>query len=351
MTFHLSVLPAGDGDCLLLAFGDGDERRHVVVDGGRAGAYKHLRSRLETIRDAGGKLDLLVLTHIDADHIKGVLEIAKDKNLPLRPERVWYNGYDQMGGIQPFSFPQGDQYSRLIGDLGWDLNPGFGDRPVSIETRPAPFDFEGMTITLLSPDAAKLAALRSKWQAWRTADAAKIAAKELKAGVQAMGRSKMPEVLDVDALAAPTPTDPEPPNGSSIAFIAEWKGRRVLLAGDAHPDLLVSSLAPLAKAAGGRLPIDLLKVPHHGSKGNTTRELVELLDCRRFLLSTDGKRHGHPDPEAIARLLAFAPTGAKALYFNYRTERTEPWGDNELMAKYGYDATFGQPDGILDIEI
>ena len=34
--------------------------------------------------------------------------------------------------------------------------------------------------------------------------------------------------------------------------------------------------------------------------GNTTRDLIGLLDCRGFLISTDGSRHGHPDPETIA---------------------------------------------------
>jgi hypothetical protein len=165
-----------------------------------------------------------------------------------------------------------------------------------------------------------------------------------------MGRKPMPAVLHVDALIAPTLTDPEPPNGSSIAFIAEWDGRRILLAGDAHPGLLAESLGKLVPA-GGPVPIDLFKVSHHGSHGNTTRELVEVLDCRRFLISTDGKRHGHPDPEAIARLLRFAPDGEKTLYFNYATGRTTPWDDANLKAQHGYQAVFAGADGILEIDI
>ncbi|MCW2363171.1 MULTISPECIES: ComEC/Rec2 family competence protein [Sphingobium] len=349
---RLTVFPADDGDCLLLSYGEAAPFRHIIIDGGRASSYPHLRARLTEIRDAGEEIELLVLTHVDADHIEGVLKIAKDPDLPLAPKHVWFNGFDQLGRIQAFSPGEGDEYSELLGKLGWPLNEAFNGNAASIEAKPQPFEMAGLTITLLSPDAEKLAKMRKAWTAWRTADAAKAAAKALRAasGVQRMGRKAMPTVLDIETLSAPTPTDPEPPNGSSIAFLAEWNGKSVLLAGDAHPDLLAKSLCALL-APGKRLTVDLFKVSHHGSHGNTSREVVEALDCRRFLISTNGKRHGHPDPEAIARLLRFAPDGMKTLYFNYRTPRTDPWDDAPLSAKYGYATEFAGPDGILLIDI
>lgn len=352
MTFRLETFPAGDGDCMLLTWGDDGDLRHMVVDGGRAAAYPHLRKRLEAIGKAGGTLELLVLTHIDADHIEGVLAMAKDEELPLAPKRVWYNGYDQMARVQPFSVAQGDEWPALLAEREWPLNPDFPDGTVTVEARPDPFDLAGLRITLLSPDAAKLSGMRHAWAAWRTAQAArKSASTSAPGGVQAMGREPMPVTLDVNALAAPTAIDSEPPNGSSIAFIAEWQGSRVLLAGDAHPDLLAASLAPLAAAAGGRLAIRLLKVPHHGSRGNVTRELIELLDCDDYLISTDGKRHGHPDPQAIARILKFAPERAKTLRFTHSTGRTEPWDDAGLKAKHGYDTVFADPPGFLTVDL
>ncbi|BCA62678.1 hypothetical protein HMP09_1912 [Sphingomonas sp. HMP9] len=351
MTFHLSVLPAMDGDCLLLTFGVDGNCRHVVIDGGRASAYAHLKKRFKAVAGDKGEVELLVLTHIDADHIDGVLKIANDDAQPLRPKHVWYNGYDQMAGIQPFGFAQGDEYSRLIGEREWTLNSGFDSGTVSVETSPKPFDLEGLKITILSPDLAKIAALRRKWSSWRTAEAARIAAREAApAGLQSLGGGEMPTVLDVAKLASATPEDSEPPDGSSIAFIAEWQGRRALFAGDAHPDLLVSSIQPLAEAAGGRLPIDLLKVSHHGSKGNTTRAFIKLLDCRRFVISTNGKRHGHPDPEAIARLLAYS-SGEKTLYFNYRTKWSGPWDADALKLEHDFTTVYGDPDGALEIDI
>jgi len=42
----------------------------MVVHGGRAAVYPHLKKRLSSI---AGTLELYVLTHIDADHIQGAL--------------------------------------------------------------------------------------------------------------------------------------------------------------------------------------------------------------------------------------------------------------------------------------
>ncbi|MDI2076638.1 hypothetical protein [Bradyrhizobium sp. Mp27] len=66
------------------------------------------------------------------------------------------------------------------------------------------------------------------------------------AGLQGMGgRRSFPSVLDIDALAASDEiVDDEAPNGSSIAFIAQWKEKRVLFGADAYPDLLAKSRTP-----------------------------------------------------------------------------------------------------------
>lgn len=348
--FRLRVFPAGDGDCLLLTYGEAPPYHHILVDGGRQAAYAVLRPALVEIAEAGEVIELLILTHIDADHIEGLLAMAADPEMPLAPKQVWYNGFDQLTALEAMGARQADCYSELLANLRWPLNVETGGGAVMIETITRPVDVAGLTLTLLSPDRAKLAALHQRWAAWRTTEAARVAARELKKidGLEAMGRSPMPAVLDVDALAEPTAIDPEPPNGSSIAFIAEWDGRRVLMGGDAHPDLLARSLAALSAEP---VPADLFKVPHHGSHGNCTRELVERLDCRRHVISTDGSRHGHPDPQAIARLLKYGPPGRKELHCNYRTARTTPWNDDALQALHNYDIFFPADSDVLEIDI
>ena len=137
---------------------------------------------------------------------------------------------------------------------------------------------------------------------------------------------------------------------SSIALIAEWGDKRVMLGADAHPDLLSQSIRSLVGARGGRYALDLYKVSHHGSGGNTTRELIGLLDCRRFAISTNGS-HGHPDPETIAKLIKYSPRGEKVIYFNYKQERTTPWHNPQLEQGKFYRCEFPKADGWISIPI
>lgn len=73
---RLRVFFANDGDCLLLTSADG---RHVLVDGGRSTTFaEHTRPHLDELAAADEPLDLLVVSHIDADHISGVISLLEE---------------------------------------------------------------------------------------------------------------------------------------------------------------------------------------------------------------------------------------------------------------------------------
>lgn len=85
--------------------------------------------------------------------------------------------------------------------------------------------------------------------------------------------------------------------------------------------------------------LDVLKLSHHGSAGSTSNELLDLLDCPRYLVSTSGASYGHPKPEAISRVVV---RGGKdiELLFNYRTEFNEPWAAAGLKRKWRYSTVY-----------
>ena len=348
--FRLTMLPASEGDSLILSYGADEAAgslRHMVIDGGRKKTWPHLQAELGKIADRGEAVELLLLSHIDADHIDGLLELALTEHLPLTPKAVWFNSYDQLKGLVPPGTigPRGvraaDAYTLALKAKGWPLNSEFGGKAIHVEARPAPFDFAGLKLTLVSPNRAKLWKMWTEWEEWR----------QTHGGFQAKGKRAFPATLDVEMLSAPSPLDGTAPNGSSIALIAEFGGRRVLLGADAHPDALVASLTALL-APGKPIPLDLVKLPHHASRANVTRELVELLDCHRFAISTSGAVFGHPDPEAIARVLKFGQPGAKTLLFNYASDRSKPWDDTALKTKWDYSCVFpAGPDQATVIDI
>ncbi len=88
-----------------------------------------------------------------------------------------------------------------------------------------------------------------------------------------------------------------------------------------------------------------MKLSHHGSKGNLSDAFLRLIDCRRFLVSTDGSQFGHPDDEAIARVLALAPKPVH-LVFNHRCDRTRGWEDQGLQHTLGYEAHYPATEGM-----
>ena len=341
--FRLTMLPASEGDGLILTYGETEASlRHIVIDGGRKATWPKLLKALAAIADRGETVELMVLSHIDADHIDGALEMAEAAELPIVPAAVWYNGFDQLkampkpGLFSPFGFRAADAYSAALAAKGWELNETFGGSAISIEARPRPFEFAGLELTLISPSRAKLQRLWKEWEKWRDTHPATL---------RPLGKRPLPATLDVEALSAASPGDSTAPNGSSIAFIAEYDGRRVLLGADAHPDVLLAALSALAPN-GDAMRINLTKLPHHGSRANVTRAWLEKITCTRFAFSTSGAVFGHPDPEAVSRVLKFATSGDKTLFFNYASERTTPWDDPVLKSRWGYRCIFPPDEDV-----
>ena len=123
----------------------------------------------------------------------------------------------------------------------------------------------------------------------------------------------------------------------------------MLLLADAHPDVIAASLKRLcAEQSISRLAVDAVKVAHHGSKNNTSIELVRLIDCPRWLFSTNGDQFKHPDKPCVARILEYAKP--RELLFNYRSRYTAPWLSVEAQRKYGYEAVV-RPDSEVSLKL
>jgi hypothetical protein len=89
--------------------------------------------------------------------------------------------------------------------------------------------------------------------------------------------------------------------------------------------------------------MDAVKLSHHGSKANLSDAFLRLIDCRRFLVSSDGGQFSHPDDEAISRVLNLGSKPVR-LDFNYRSDRTRAWESADLQQTLGYAAGFPAND-------
>ena len=99
------------------------------------------------------------------------------------------------------------------------------------------------------------------------------------------------------------------PNNASVVLLVQVRGLTVLLTGDVEPE----AQAALARALPG-LGVDVLKVPHHGSR-HQDLDFLTSLGARVALVSAgEGNDYGHPAPETLEAL-----TGAGAAV--HRTDR------------------------------
>ena len=354
--FELQTFPARDGDAFILTWGSAEQPHRMLIDCGREGCWPVVKAAVLALPPNEREFELLVVTHIDADHIAGVLKMLNDPARPLRFREVWFNGYEHLREFsETFGPGQGEKLSTILEASPQTWNTRFGHAAVVVRdpSDPPRLDIEGLQLTLLSPTPAKLAKLEQEWLDWLKREGLEpdrpLRPAATPVGKEPDGFEHFGGRPDVAALAAePLPRDNEPPNGSSIAFAAQFGAIRILLTGDAHADVMSAALEALPAA---ERRYHLVKLSHHGSRGNISAALASAWDADTFLISTDGSHHQHPDAQTIARLITARP-GSKTFYFNHHHEQAAVWDDASLMADHNYRAAYPDVPGclILDLE-
>lgn len=395
---RIEMLPAAHGDCLWIEYGNGATVHRILIDGGPAHAYPALRERILHLPASERRFALLVITHVDADHIEGVIRLLLDAQaLHCQFDRIWFNGRDQLNAVpDPAGHPLGALQGEILGMLIADYEARTGTRVWNLgferalaaidrtQTVLPTVDLPGdCRLTLLSPDHERLLTLKDRWKKEldrahvQSGDVATLrrklaASRSLRPLGDVLGsedgdelveagerRYELPADDDSDLRAgledtlgrgsgeagadAPFGSDASAANGSSIAVLLEYPAAapkvRLLLAGDAWPGVLESSITTLLGDPGGRLAIDAFKLPHHGSVANLSPSLLARLRCSHYLVSTSGALFRHPHKRALELILEHhSGPGRPLLHFNYLTRCTAPWSDQTDQRKRGYRA-------------
>ena len=372
--FRIKSLPALNGDCIWIEYGEENTVSRVLIDGGPLGAYAVLRAEIEQLPLEQRTFELLVVTHIDADHIDGIVKLMRHPELGVKFQEVWFNGWPQLATL-PTLAPategaadegrgpvSGSYLDHLLIRGGEACNVRFRKRAVCVAddgALPRVRLAGGLELTLLSPTVEKLRDLRTTWrQAFtklgREPGDADFVQSKLDKDKRFRGDEgaapAVPVGLD-EAAALAQDLDDAVANGSSIAFVAEYAGQRCALLGDAHAPLIEKSFRRMASARDEpKLRLAAVKLSHHGSKGNTTPGLMRAIDCRSYLVSTDGSIFHHPDDQAIQCVVAYAKPAR--LFFNYQSERTIGWSNAGPGARGDYTTQYPAHSGEgLEIDL
>jgi hypothetical protein len=367
----LRAFHGSDGDCLLLTTEDGS--RNLLVDGGRSGAFQdHARPVLAAVAQAGGRLDRVCVSHIDDDHISGILTLVEDELAwrvfdfarqldPTTPEpghprppeigAVWHNAlFELVGEEMELQVAEGlaTHASLLVGstddtlrELGESLeNLATGEaaslelsRRLSAEQlgiavnpetagglllRGGPADvveLGGMTLRLLGPSQDDVEGLRGRFESWLAANQARL--DRIRSELRDDEEDLSAAVLANPMLAASLGQGAESvtaPNLASIMLWAEEGERSVLLTGDGVSDEVLEGLRHHDLLGDGdACHATVLKLQHHGALANVTETFVQRVTADHYLFCGNG-RHENPEIEvvealALARLEGIAGSG------------------------------------------
>ena len=336
----IKMFPAGPGDAIVVEWGPPSERTRMLIDGGlkiepRSGVGSYLAELGST-----PFVDVFVVTHVDADHVKGAIGAIADHK--LRYGDVWFNGTAQLFSTR--SITQGRRFDELT--LAGNRNQCVQGRAIVVsDNAPLPTVElpHGARVTFLSPNSDKLDALAKAWEKALAASATRSGDSLDDVSEFDIFESDLAAADDVEgdelsrgstsSTAVRFGKDSSVPNGSSIAFLLEYDGKAMVFTGDAHADVLTESIERLIDERGGqRLRLDAFKVSHHGSVNNITPELLDMIKCSRFLVSTDGSLHDHPNTACLELIHAKHPKAK--IYLNCRTDAVVDRAGEAVHVKY-----------------
>jgi len=349
MFFTLEALKAKHGDALMLHWGDAADPRLALIDGGPSGTWgTALRRRLDALRDARAPDDelpirLLAVSHIDDDHIRGVLDLTNrlrerkesHQPLPYRIQELWHNSFDDLvggdadqlfdasvaavGGASHLTHgPPPGVLSRPAASVVASVGQGreLRDDAVVLElpvNRPAGPEDRGMmlaggvgaplidlgagvTVRVVGPPRQRVVDLQRTWDS----------------ELERLGLAITP----AERASAAAYIDESVYNLASLVLLVEAGGKRMLLTGDARGDDILAGLADAELLEDGCCHVDLLKVPHHGSDRNVETGFFRAVTADHYVISGNGK-YGNPEPATFHMLLCARPDDEFDIHLTY----------------------------------
>lgn len=351
MKATIKTFPCLDGDCIFLKLNDiaTGESFHIMIDCGALS--KEITEYI--CNDLSLRIDLLIATHIDKDHIDGITAMFyEDRLKKLKIGKILYNCYhDYKGEVLPLDETirtQIDMIGKLASeDVGSQISvKGSVSLASQILAKPElKLVWEKHAIKDITPDFN----LGKKWGKLIFLSPSEEALGDLyelfKEEYAGITSEKIPDqpfenieemyelIIRLDARrkrafkgrlakkvetyygerveinnsmieeaykTTPNENSLSEANKASLAFVWECNGHRVLFLGDAQAQKVVKSLD--SKLGEGRLLFDAVKVSHHGSAFNATKELYDKVDAHVYFI-TGGEEGIRPSLEAISKIV------------------------------------------------
>jgi beta-lactamase superfamily II metal-dependent hydrolase len=340
----VKFLQAHKGDSILISFVDAEGLgRNIIIDGGTSATYYNvsynkagpLKVEIDKIIERDEKVDLLILSHIDNDHIEGLLKwFSIDKQVPELVKSVWFNSGKTISKTYEELENSGLQLNiNIRGDVAYTGVPeALEFEKFLLERQLWKYDIvktgdqenvHGFTLKVLTPSVRQLKKLVKEYEKHTdissyTSGSSSNWDKSIKSIIQEEAKSNFKFKQDSSVK-----------NGSSITTLCSFQNKNFLFLADGHPKEILKSLKSLGYSKSNPVEVELFQIAHHGSKANMNKELLEVVKTNNYVISTDSSSHGHPHKEVIARIISVNPKAI--IHFNYTYVRENVFIDQDFM--------------------
>lgn len=341
MQYKFKTFNVGAGDCITFLLKNNDKEMHIMVD---CGLYTQEVNDY-IVNEFHSHIDYLIVTHIDNDHIKGLIEMLSSKP-DLTINQIFYNCYQRTSDdLQDWDERMVENMKNVYHHLPIVID--MLEQKINAETsmslaelilgnekwkkvwrreyvtdNSAAIDLENDMgrFIFLSPAKKALNDLDKEYRSlfWKTLYKQKIEDYKKEETIYESlmrimeqedyeGFDEKPvssKVLDENALkfyADEKMKVLSPANEASIAFIWEHKEHRILFMGDANPDQVVKKIGDVYKDTPKPVLFDAIKISHHGSAHSTSKELVSIADSERYFVT--GGANARPSYQALSRII------------------------------------------------
>lgn len=376
----LEIIKASEGDCFFLSFTFENRSFNMLIDSGPSKCWtEELRAFLDDLNSTRKRINVLLITHIDSDHIGGALKLFAEEQYCKMVDEVWYNGLPQITNTVasstsateerafshlqsihyynaeepngPISVKQAQSLSNLLRTKHIPVNiPANGSAITSLTNSVHLSD--GFQIDFLLPKPSRLQELKTKFKielykvcscdTFSTTPSAELAFEHTMLDEASHSdivipiSKNIPNLTNLQewALSESSP-DNSKTNASSVAICVNFYGKKLLFLGDANSEDICDALTGWSAATNQELFFDVVKLPHHGASGNNL-DILNILDAHLFLLSTDGAKFSHPSKETVAKIVSRPTATTRHLVFNYNNSIHDLFSDAHTQKQYNY---------------
>lgn len=270
-------IDVGQGDCIYIAFPDGTD---MLIDcGSQGGSSKYQTSAISDLKalNPDGKIDRVMATHSDTDHISYLDEVLLEFQVcNVYMPNIRSNNLDKSVKICGRDVK--------VGDLDASKLKKFTDKD-TIDTE----KYTEFFIAALSEPNCNITLNIGKYE---------IRGQDYTFTFYCLSQEEWDSRSLKTKAGYPDATQI---NAVSPIGILEYAGRRLVFTGDSN-----ESKEKYYCETYPYVDCDVLKVAHHGSRTSSSKDFLKHVKCEYAVISVgDGNSYGHPEQETLDRLKTY----------------------------------------------